>query len=88
MKSLLKLCAGAAALAAAAGLSACSEQRDAGGLTAEENEKLNKAAESQHLNDVVDTSPDSAVPANDEWGAAEAGEVGEAPANVAGNEIR
>jgi uncharacterized protein YaiE (UPF0345 family) len=82
MKSRLKLCAGAAALAAATGLAACSEQRDAGGLTAEENEKLNKAAESS---EIVDTSPDSAVPASDEWDAAEAGEAGEATGNSGGN---
>ncbi|HEX9931552.1 MAG TPA: hypothetical protein VGB08_01785 [Allosphingosinicella sp.] len=82
MKSLLKLCTCAAALAVSASLAACGEQRDAGGLSAEENEKLNKAAETLDANDIVDASPDSLVAGNDEWGAAENGEADAATGNV------
>jgi hypothetical protein len=83
MKSLVKLAACAAALAAAA---ACGQDRGADDLSSEEREKLNALAESQDINgaDVVDTSPDSLV-TNDEWSAAEAGEAAasnEAAANV------
>ena len=64
----------AIAAAAALAVTACSEQRDASGLTADENEKLNTAAESLD-NSIVDASPDSMVAQNDEWSAAESGEA-------------
>lgn len=70
MKSMLKLAAAAAAIAAVA---ACGQERGSDGLTAEEREKLN--SHSANLDSgVVDASPDSLV-ANDEWMQAEAGEA-------------
>lgn len=83
MKSLLKLAACAAMLAAAA----CGQDRGSDGLSAEEREKLNAAAESlDNGADVVDASPDSLV-ANDEWTAAETGEA--APRdNAAGGNVQ
>lgn len=55
---------------------ACGEDRGADGLTGEEREKMNQAAERLDANgaDVIDASPDSLV-ANDEWMAAETGEA-------------
>ena len=81
MKKALKLAACAIALAAAVG---CGENRGSDGLSAEERETLNAAAESlDNGADIVDASPDSLV-ANDEWTAAETGEA--APeGNAAGN---
>lgn len=75
MKPLMKLAACAAALAA---LAACGDDRGSDGLSADERERLNAAAERlDNGADVVDASPDSLV-ANDEWSAAEAGEAGAA----------
>lgn len=56
MKTMLKLAACAAILTAAA----CGDQRGSDGLTGDEREKLNKAAEDLDQ-DVVDASPDSLV---------------------------
>jgi|GEM_PF-3190438 len=85
MKSLLKIAVCAVAFS---GIAACGDDRGSDGLSADERERLNALAESQDLNnaDLVDTSPDSLVPANeslaDETGeAAEAGT--EAKANAA-----
>ncbi|MBV8686927.1 MAG: hypothetical protein JOZ90_07025 [Alphaproteobacteria bacterium] len=75
----------AAALAATLALAGCGRGGDnQGGLTAEDNAQLNNAAE------MLDTSPDSLVPAgnavlgNGEDGAMDAVEEA-APANAAGN---
>ena len=71
MRPLLKIAVCAAALAVAA----CGEDRGADGLTSEEREKLNAAAERlDNEADVVDASPDSLV-ASDESTAAETGEA-------------
>lgn len=71
MKPLLKIAACAVALAAAA----CSQERGADDLTAEERERLNAAAERLEAEpDVVDASPDSLVATN-QGIAAETGEA-------------
>ena len=81
MKSLPKLAALAAALAAVA----CGQERGADGLTQDERDRLNAAAESlDNGADVVDASPDSLV-ANDEWTAAETGEAAAAENATANN---
>jgi hypothetical protein len=73
MKSPLKLAFCAFALAAA---TACGSGRGPDGLTGEESEKLNKAAESLDNGGVSFDAADGN--ASDEWGAAEAGEAGNA----------
>ena len=82
MRMMPKLAAAFFALAALAG---CGQERGADGLTQDERDRLNAAAESLDINnaEVVDASPDSLV-ANDEWSAAESGGNAEA-ANAASN---
>ena len=69
MRTLLKLAACAAALTAAVG---CGEERGPGGLSSDEDRRLNEIAENLQAQDVVDTSPDS-LTVNDEWSQAETG---------------
>jgi len=78
-----KMIAAAALVAGLAMLGGCGGGKDGGGLTAEENDELNNAAE------MLDASPDSLV-ANDEAvlgnGEEDGVATGEAPAaNEAGN---
>ena len=79
-----KLAAGALLVAALAG---CGQDRGADGLTQDERDRLNAAAESlDNGADVVDASPDSLV-ANDEWTAAESADKSEA-ANLTASNIQ
>ena len=72
MRSMLKLAAATAALAATAG---CGDDRGADGLTAEERRKLDEHAANLDAGaDVVDASPDSLV-ANEAWTEAETAEA-------------
>lgn len=84
MKIPLKLAACAAALAV---LAACGDDRGPGGLSGEENEKLNSIAEKMEAEDLTDTSPDH-LTLNEQWlEAEEGGPAGDAGAadSPAGN---
>lgn len=73
--------AAATAMASLLALAACGRSEDkAGGLTAEENRQLDNAAE------MLDTSPDSLVPADDNvTGNGEAGDTDSAAQDEAAN---
>lgn len=64
----------AACVAVLAALAACGEERGPGGLTSDEDSKLNSIAEKMEAENVTDTSADG-LTVNDEWSGAETGEV-------------
>lgn len=77
MRIPLKLAACAALVAT---FGACGEERGPGGLTSEDEEKLNSIAEQMEAENVTDTSGDS-LTLDEEWTGAEAGEpIANAPA--------